>query len=69
MILMYGLIITSSRSYPAIQFYQYALIESKKMYVRYISHELRTPLNSAFLGELYAEIDYMSLHGINCFIS
>jgi signal transduction histidine kinase len=30
---------------------QYALIESKKMYVRYISHELRTPLNSAFLGK------------------
>ena len=30
--------------------FQYALIESKKSYVRYISHELRTPLNSAFLG-------------------
>ena len=29
---------------------QYALIESKKTYVRYISHELRTPLNTAFLG-------------------
>ena len=29
---------------------QYALIDSKKSYVRYISHELRTPLNSAFLG-------------------
>lgn len=29
---------------------QYARIESKKMYVRYISHELRTPLNSACLG-------------------
>ena len=28
----------------------YALIRSKKQYVRYISHELRTPLNSAFLG-------------------
>jgi signal transduction histidine kinase len=24
----------------------YALIESKKVYVRYISHELRTPLNA-----------------------
>ena len=32
---------------------QYALIESKKMYVRYISHELRTPLNSAFLGNFF----------------
>lgn len=32
---------------------KYALIESKKMYVRYISHELRTPLNSAFLGTLH----------------
>ena len=31
---------------------QYALIESKKSYVRYISHELRTPLNSAFLGNV-----------------
>lgn len=29
---------------------QYALIDSKKSYVRYISHELRTPLNAAFLG-------------------
>jgi hypothetical protein len=28
----------------------YALIDSKKSYVRYISHELRTPLNAACLG-------------------
>lgn len=26
----------------------YALIESKKVYVRYISHELRTPLNAVY---------------------
>ena len=32
---------------------QYAVIDSKKSYVRYISHELRTPLNSAFLGTIY----------------
>ena len=35
---------------------QYALIESKKSYVRYISHELRTPLNSAFLGTFTGNI-------------
>ncbi len=28
----------------------YALLESKKAYVRYISHELRTPMNTACLG-------------------
>jgi signal transduction histidine kinase len=27
-----------------------ALIESKKVYVRYISHEMRTPLNAILLG-------------------
>ena len=34
----------------AIVAYLYALLESKKSYVRYISHELRTPLNTACLG-------------------
>lgn len=29
-----------------------ALLDSKKLYVRYISHELRTPLNTAYLGLL-----------------
>lgn len=32
------------------------LIESKKMYARYISHELRTPLNSAVMGKSCIEL-------------
>jgi signal transduction histidine kinase len=32
---------------------QYALLDSKKTYVRYISHELRTPMNTACLGLKY----------------
>jgi signal transduction histidine kinase len=33
-----------------------ALLDSKKLYVRYISHELRTPLNTAYLGLLNLQL-------------
>jgi signal transduction histidine kinase len=43
----------------------YALLDSKKSYVRYISHELRTPMNTACLGLnlLLAEVGHRLEHG------
>ena len=36
-----------------------AVLQSKKIYVRYISHEMRTPLNVAFLGLKFLSKDLM----------
>ena len=44
------IVLSSQVNKHAIVAYLYALLESKKSYVRYISHELRTPLNTAVLG-------------------
>lgn len=47
----------------------YALIESKKIYVRYISHELRTPLNAVFLGNFCCNYLLNFVKVLNLFLS